>query len=448
MAFFSATGFFFNDSTYYKNIKVLPPASDIKVSDTNEIISQKRYFEWYYNPLIRDVEEASEVLKIGFEKNILTAIHDKKVILPLSGGIDSRCIAAAIPNGMTGINSYSYEFEGGIKEVRFAKAIAKLKNLPFNEFVIPKGYLWNKIDELTKIVHYDIEYTHSRQIAVMDELEKLGDIFLLGHGGEIFKAAKVKKDLSDERIVDHLYDMYVSAAGQKLGKELWDYWGLEGNFREYVTEVFNEQLKKINIKEVNPKLRAFTFCFIAHRKNHVNINIFERQKEIYLPFLQQNVLNGICNVHEDILTDRKVQIDYIKRKSPEVAKVPWQDYYPLNLYDYKKYYKKSYLPKRTLNYLKRKLNERLSGERLIIRNWENQLLGAENDKQLQNHLFNDAYESGMIPRHIVRDMYERFRYTDNKAHVRPVSTLITLMNFQKDHNKAGIKNDYAKKISA
>ncbi|MDQ3392889.1 MAG: asparagine synthase-related protein [Bacteroidota bacterium] len=431
IAFFASTGFFFSDSTFFKNIKVVPPATNLQVGDNGQILSMNSYWEWYYNPIIRDVEEATEVFKMGFESNLFKTINGKKVIFPLSGGIDSRTIAAALPDGMPNLNTYSYEFEGGVKEVWYGKSIAKKKKFPFKAFTIPQGYLWNKIDEISKLVKYETEFTHSRQIAVLDEIEKLGEIFVLGHGGEIFIAPKVDKDISFEGLVDYLFNMFVKDEGLALGEKLWQVWGLKGKLKDYIKDNFALLLHKISIKEANPRLRAFLYKYIAYRKNQVNINIFERHNEIYLPFLNRDVLNGICNVHEDVLIDRKVQINYIKQKSPAIASIPWQNYYPLNLYNYEKFSKKTYLPKRALYAFKRVVNEKMRGKKLITRNWENQLLGEENDKKLQSHLFSATLESNIIPKDIIKEVYENFKYKDSKANITPLSTLITITNFEK-----------------
>lgn len=438
IAFFATTGFFFNDSTYYKNIKVIPPASITEVDDDDTIISNRSYWEWYYNPIIRDVEEAVEVFKIGFERNLFKDIKNKKVIFPLSGGIDSRTIAAALPEGMNNIQTYSYEFENGVNEVMYGKAIAKAKKFPFQELTIPNGYLWNNIDQLAKIVNYQTEFTHSRQISVIDKLEQFGDIFVLGHGGEIFKAPKVNKNFSVSEIRDHLYNMFVSKEGLEVGEVLWKTWGLKGTIQQYIKDVFMEHLQKIHIKEANPKFRAFIYKYVAHRKNQVNVNIFGRNKEICLPFLNQDVLNGLCHIHEDILTDRKVQIEYIKQKSPAVAAISWQNFYPLNLYNYKNYNKLQFLPIRAANVAKRVVMETITGKKLITRNWENQLLGKENDKQLQKHFFKSTSDNELIPQQVFEDVYFKFKSKDPKSYNGVLGTLLTLSKFQTDlktHNK-------------
>ena len=81
------------------------------------------------------------------------------------------------------VNTYSYSFENGYNEAGISKKIAKKCNFSFQEFTIPKNYLWNKIDELAEINSCYSEFTHPRQMAVIDDVEKLGDDLWLGVKG-------------------------------------------------------------------------------------------------------------------------------------------------------------------------------------------------------------------------------------------------------------------------
>ena len=74
------------------------------------------------------------------------------MILPLSGGLDSRSQAAALHYLKKDVKSYSYEFENGLNETYFAKKIAQACHFPFEKWIIPKGYLWNNIGKIATIV--------------------------------------------------------------------------------------------------------------------------------------------------------------------------------------------------------------------------------------------------------------------------------------------------------
>ena len=56
---------------------------------------------------------------------------------------------------------------------------------PFNSFLIPKGYLWSRIEELAEINLCQSDFIHPRQMAVIDQISKLGDLIISGQWGDV-----------------------------------------------------------------------------------------------------------------------------------------------------------------------------------------------------------------------------------------------------------------------
>ncbi len=431
IAFFAATGFFFGDSSYYKNIKMLPNASEITINpQTNKIESINQYWDWYHKPEIFDVNTAVQQMGECLETMLATKTKGKMVLLPLSGGMDSRTIAAAYPNGQTNTLSYSYNFENGIDEVRFSRRIAKIMHLPFREFTIPKGYLWPKFESLLEATGGYNEVSHSRQMGVIDDLEPLGNLFIMGQGGESYRIDELPDNATHEQLVEHAIKYCEKAGGMILGEQLWKLWGLEGNLKEYIWETFSQAMKTLDIKSPAFRFFAFDYKFCATRRSLVNLNIFARRNEVLLPFVEQEMLDVLCKTDHKLLYKRQVMIEYIKQKAPEIAKVPWQDYYPLNLYNYQNFKKKYRLPERTVRYVLRKFKENVLGKNLIKRNWENQFLGESNDKQLQHFLIGNKENELAIPLSLRKGYYDAFM-KENKANAYAISTLLALNHFKR-----------------
>lgn len=435
IAFYAATGFFFDDTTYYQDIRLLPAASKIKVNEGNKIVSMEKYWDYYYNPLYENLNDTTEAFRGVFEQYILENTKGQKVILPLSGGIDSRTIAAAIPDAMENCNAYSYQFSGGINEIEFGRAIAKVKNIPFKEYVIPPGYLWENLKELSNITHLYNEFTHSRQMAVIEKLEGLGNLFVLGHGGELFKAETIDNQISFEQTVSHIIKSIAKPQGLELGQKLWQIWGLSGDFYTYIRDIISKSLVAISMDPPNMRLRVFYYRHITIRRSQVNINVFARKNDILLPFLHQAMLDLVCSTREDLLTDRQIQINYIKQKSPTLAEIPWQNYFPLNLYSYTHFNDRKRLPFRAIHLLKRAWKEKVLNKKLILRNWELQFLGKDNDKQLRHYLLNNSADNAFLPTMLLKEYYQKFRHESPLSYAHPVSMLLTLSFFEKQRSE-------------
>src|SRR5690606_11190920 len=92
---FTALGFFLDNDTYYTEQKSLRAATEYHI-ENRKITSQKPYFNWYYNPVERPLQHIVQEFAQLFEQIIDDQTTNLKVILPLSGGLDSRTQAAAL----------------------------------------------------------------------------------------------------------------------------------------------------------------------------------------------------------------------------------------------------------------------------------------------------------------------------------------------------------------
>jgi len=296
---FVATGFFLDDDTYFKELKVLKPATDSTIAD-NKIVAQESYFQWHYSPVERPLAQIVQEFAALFETIIEEQVQDKKVILPLSGGLDSRTQAAALHYLGKKVNAYSYEFENGHNETFYSEKIAKACSFPFKKWQVPNGYLWDKIETLAQINQCYSEFTHPRQMAFIEKYAAMGDVFSLGHWGDVlFDDMRVADDLSNEAQVEILLKKVVKKGGLELANSLWNSWQLEGNFEDYLKKRIFTLLEKTNIPtNANGQIRAFKSLYWAPRWTTTNLSIFEAVRPISLPYYDNRMCAFICTIPE------------------------------------------------------------------------------------------------------------------------------------------------------
>jgi uncharacterized protein (DUF2164 family) len=431
---FTAIGFFLDQDTYYKDLKVLKPGYEYELNNSGKtIISEKPYFSWHYSPIERSLNEIVLEFSNLFESIIKEQVGQKKVILPLSGGLDSRTQATALSHLGVAVQSYSYAFSNGFDETVYGKIIAKICNFPFFSWEIPKGYLWKKIDDLAKLNNCYSEFTHPRQMAFTEKYSSLGNLFSLGHLGDLFfDDLGVPDSMSFEDQVKITIKKILKKGGLELANSLWKNWKLEGNFEDYLEERVRQLLSEIDIpNNANARIRAFKSLYWVPRWSASNLSIFESVAPISLPYFDNRMCEFICTIPEKYLSGRQIQIEYIKLRNPEIAKVTWQEKRPFNLYNYQ-FNKFPYnFPYRLANKLKRML----SRNKFIERNWELQFLGKENDIELKKHLFENESFHDLIPKEIVSHFYNQFFTKDAVFYSHPVSMLLTLSMFAKQNSK-------------
>jgi len=421
---FTAIGFFLDQDTYWKDEVVLPAASENVLDENGILIESKPWFQWHYSPRDISFDQALKEFTELFHTIIEEQVGNKKVILPLSGGLDSRTQAVALKALGKKVHSYSYDFKGGYPETKIAKQIAKSCGFGFQEFHIGKGYLWNSIEELAEINDCYSDFTHPRQMATIDEFDKMGDVFSLGHWGDVLFDKMVAQQLTAEEELQVIIKKIVVKGGMDFATTLWKQWELEGDFETYLNNRLRKLLVAIPIKNSSAKIRAFKSMYWAPRWTAVNLSVFEKKKPITLPYFDDRMCEFICTIPEGYLADRKLQIEFIKQQNPEVAKITWQEHKPYNLYTYQNNKSPFNLPYRVLNKIQRE-TKAIIGKPYIQRNWELQFLGDENKKQLENYLFGSDLKK-LIPQNITRDFYSKFKTGDQVWYSHPVSLLLTL----------------------
>lgn len=428
---FSALGFFLDTDTYWKDKKVLPPASINKIDDAGYLISSKPWFEWYYKPKQINLKEATTNFSELFEEIVKEQCKDKKVILPISGGLDSRSQAVALHKLGVEVNTYSYSFENGYNEAGISKKIAEKCNFSFQQFTIPKNYLWDKIEELARINECYSEFTHPRQMAVIDDIERLGNVFSLGHWGDVlFDSESLQRNYSDEDLIPIIKKKVIKKGGFELAISLWKNWKLEGEFEDYLDRRILTLLSKIKIDNSNAKIRAFKSMYWAPRWTSINLSVFARNREIYLPYYDDRMCQFICEVPESLLNDRQIQIEYIKSTHTAVAKIVWQDAKPFNLFNHHLAKTHLRLPFRIFDKLKREF-ENFQGKKFVQRNWELQFLEADDKGKLIDYIQSKEL-TYQIDIDLIKDYLNLFYKEDQVYYSHSVSTLLTLSLFFKN----------------
>ncbi|ARN76535.1 asparagine synthase [Nonlabens spongiae] len=421
---YAATGFFWGDATYYRDLKAVQPGTLNNIDEDGFLLDSKPWFNWYYEPHGQSFQESVKQHELLLEQIIDEQVGEQNVILPLSGGLDSRSQAVALHKLGKKVSSYSYSFAGGFKEHEISEQIAKKCNFEFQAFEIPHGYLWDDIEKLAQINGCYSEFTHPRQMAVVEDLRKLDGVFSLGHWGDVLFDRGGDEGIEQNDLVKYIHKKVIKKGGLELATQLWKSWGVEGNFQEYLSEVTLDLLKRIEIKNTSAKVRAFKSMYWAPRWTSINMSVFKAAHPITLPYYDDRMCELICNIPEEHLADRKIQIEYIKQNNPAVAQITWQDHKPYNLFNYHRDKSPNNLPYRVKNKIKRMVNDKM-GRKYIQRNWELQFLGDENKQHLESYLFNDTF-SNFIDPEIVQKVYASFKNDDQVYYSHPVSMLLTL----------------------
>ncbi|MDA0813843.1 MAG: asparagine synthase-related protein, partial [Verrucomicrobia bacterium] len=220
---FLSTGMFLGCDTYFKDLKTVRPGEDLELAPSGFLSSRTQRFNWSGGTESAEFQDRDACV------DKLDALLDSSArrltnapVLAISGGLDSRSLAAAANGKDLGVKSYSYAFAGGIDELKYGRQISSACGFEHQEFTIPNGYLWDEIERFPALTHCYAEFTHPRQMAVMDRLTTLGHTFYLGHWGDVlFDDFALAPDADLSIVVDLAFKRLSKSSGISLAEALW-----------------------------------------------------------------------------------------------------------------------------------------------------------------------------------------------------------------------------------
>lgn len=430
---FAASGFFLERDSFYTDEQVLQPGIDYVLDADGNIQKQTPYFKWFYEPRDLSFNTALDEFTDLFETIVKEQTGDNRVLLPLSGGLDSRSQAVALKHIKADVHSYSYSFTDGFKEHKISEQIAKACAFPFDPFIIPRNYLWEVLDDAAVINQCYSDFIHPRQIAVLEDFKKMQGEFSLGHWGDVFFDRGIAEQDAHLSELNLIYKKVIKKGGLALASALWTSWNLEGDFESYLKMRIQTLLDQIDIANKGAKIRAFKSLYWAPRWTSVSLSFFQAAHPVQLPYYDDRMCRFICEIPEAHLADRKLQIAYIKNRNPKVAAIPWQDQMPYNLYNYHKNKAPQNLPYRISTKIQRE-TQALFGKKYVQRNWELQFLGKENDANLRRYLYQPEFLD-FVGRDVVDTLYHKFKTEDAVFYSHSVNMLLTLSVWHSKANK-------------
>lgn len=425
---FFAMGYFPEDRTYLQCIKVFEPASRYTFDYDLKLLHQKRYWHWSYHPSEHTQAENIQQVDKALSISLSHSLRNRKVALPLSGGLDSRTLAGVIakPESKTYkiLWAYSYGYSDSSIETRIAGRVAKAGQMNFDSYVVP-AYLFDKMDTIIESIDLFAYVDGARQASMLEELNQHADVVVGGHWGDVwFDNIAVNTEMD---ITDYFKKKIVKRGSDWLLNEICALHIHEP--QKKVAAYFNTYLDRYeHIKDKAYKLKAYKTDQWSFRWAAVGVRMYQAAVMPVLPFYDNRIVDVFATINNEQLNGRKLQIELLKKNYPELAAIKWQDY-DSNLYLYK------YFNNRNLIYRAfKKLKRTLSKQPAIIRNWELFYLNSEGRKQLQSILIDQGVLGDIVPKQKLQNLLDDFYKYPTAANGYTISMLHTFAQFMKRLN--------------
>jgi hypothetical protein len=172
-------------------------------------------------------------------------------------------------------------------------------------------------------------------------------------------------------------------------------------------------------------VKAFKTDQWSFRWTLSSIRMFQAAAFPRLPFYDIRLADFFCTVPSDFVSGRRLQIDYLKRFAPDLARIEWQargaNLYRCQNHDIWQW------PYRAV----KKAARLLTGKKIIERNWEVQFGGEQGQKGLSHWLLRPGLRlHDLVPRAKIEQLLRDFRadpLKDGRGYT--VSMLLTFSAF-------------------
>jgi len=322
-----------SDRTFFRNIKLLPPASILRIADGE--IARSTYWSPEYRPT-RDKTDLYEVADLGydlFEQSVDRCLGSgRDILVPLSGGLDSRLILSVASRRSLNISTATFGHRK-CHDYRIARNVCETLGMaPPRLITICRDWLQRYAEQMIHLgecTYGALGATTQHGMAQM--VGGAFDVSLNGlYGGHLsFGSPYYTRD-----------DLNIPLAKEERIKRIVR--GFNGHrFSAYLEQVMSQQVldqistfKEQSIREEwqrSARVSDLDACrqdhiFVHNRirrgMNNLNQNrFFFNDKQ---PFASYGLYDFYLSLSPELVLDHFLYKEIYKRRLPMLARIPWQ----------------------------------------------------------------------------------------------------------------------------
>ena len=382
LAGFFACGFFPGDRTFFDDVRILRPSTHAVFAASGELVREERYWSWSHVPnRTRSYDDTVAEFADALHRVLDDGAASGRIAVPISGGLDSRTTVAALTRPGSPVRerlwAYSYGYAADSIETRIARRVAEARGVPIETLVI-EPYLFQRLSSVLACVEGFQDVTQARQAVVVQRLVEASDAVIAAHWGDVWlDSMGVAEGVADEAsVAAHAFHKVAKRGRDWLLREFARP-RLSGEDPAAVARGFvAAELERFRgVVDPDFRVKAFKTEQWSFRWTLASLRMYQAGAYPRLPFYDTRLTDFFATVPTSFVEGRRLQIDYLKRFAPDLARIPWQAY-GVNLY-WQRHFDTWLLPWRAARKVARAL--RRDGA-VAERNWEIQFSGPGAEK--------------------------------------------------------------------
>lgn len=322
---FFAFGHLLGDKTLFNGIKLLPPASILVCQDGDISIDSYWTFRYEDNDQIFNedyfVDELVKLFKQAVQRRI-SGCH--KIAIPLSGGLDSRSVVAAVNEKFDIISTVTFKFDGIDNTPDIADMVSTVKGLTNIKLDIKKDFLADFGRDAVYLTDGMLNLVHFHEISILDKIKENSDVLLVAFAfdallGGSYLNRKILSDKSYNELVEVIYKR--DSIGDTVLRSLFTA-ELYGKIGYLPLKALISEFSKCS----SDKNGNMCDCFLFH--NHVRRSslaanmVYQRSMvEDRIPTYDNDLVDFILKIPPEFRYDHRIYLKFLKKLSPELANI-------------------------------------------------------------------------------------------------------------------------------
>lgn len=297
-------GFIQGDKTLVDGVIKAQPAMRYQLyREPGELLSSQYWLPKFYYSNKTTKNKTKKSLKEAWVEvfdDIINWIGDKKIICPISAGLDSRAILAELARRGLQKQVYTVTFSlMGKYELKMASEIAKSLGFRHKHLLIENNAIFKESNysELAAAHDYQIWNTPYVPAELHRNMAQFGDVLLSGFGGDPMMGSHlIKTELS---LNEYLFDKYRWLHDEELRSE-------QITKDKDLLESFNTSVKKFNSENILCNYDAWYFSQRNTNMTQHSVLGFRNCYEIITPFMDSRIYNAVSDMAPEQRLNRKL----------------------------------------------------------------------------------------------------------------------------------------------
>ncbi|MBC7929903.1 MAG: hypothetical protein H7Z38_04975 [Rubrivivax sp.] len=308
------------DRTPYTNVALLKAAEIVEISETD--VLRRQYWRWDAVPVSPHPE--SELLRNAYEQFSLAVgrriREDKAAVAYLSGGLDSRCVVAALRERNVHAHTFNFAIPGTQDQVfgaEFARQIGALHEESPVESGNPD---WSQI----MADAWGASKGRAERPAERPNLAWSGDGGSVGLGHVHMTEALV--GLLRDGKTDEAVEAFLLREAEDLPRKILRE-DVSGALAQSLRDGIREELS--DIRNDDPGRGFYVFLMLNDQRRHLARHFEDidlHRMEFQLPLMDSDFLASVAAVPVELCLNHKFYAKWLKLFPQAVTSVPWQTY--------------------------------------------------------------------------------------------------------------------------